>query len=88
SMAVITANLNRTLRGWFEYFKHSHKWTFRILDGWIRRRLRSNLRKRNKGAKGISGKMDHFRWPNKFFQELGLYSLEEAQGLLLQSSKR
>ena len=43
---------------------------------------------RNKGAKGISGKMDHFRWPNKFFQELGLYSLEEAHGLLLQSSKR
>ncbi|MDD3249929.1 MAG: group II intron reverse transcriptase/maturase [Smithellaceae bacterium] len=88
SMAVITANLNRTLRGWFEYFKHSHKWTFRILDGWTRRRLRSILRKRNKGAKGISGKMDHFRWPNKFFQELGLYSLEEAHALLLQSSKR
>jgi RNA-directed DNA polymerase len=88
SMSVIAANLNRTLKGWFEYFKHSHKWTFRTLDGWIRRRLRSILRKRSKRVKGISGKKDHFRWPNKFFQELGLYSLEDAHALLLQSSRR
>jgi len=88
SLSVITANVNRTLKGWFEYFKHSHKWTFPMLDGWIRRRLRSILRKRSKGSKGISGKMDHFRWPNKFFQELGLFSLEDAHALLLQSSKR
>ncbi|MCE5336618.1 MAG: group II intron reverse transcriptase/maturase, partial [Desulfobacteraceae bacterium] len=72
SLPVITANVNRTLKGWFEYFKHSHKRTFPKLDGWIRRRLRSILRNRSKGGKGISGKMDHFRWPNKFFQELGL----------------
>ena len=72
SLSVITANVNRTLKGWFEYYKHSHKWTFPMLDGWIRRRLRSILRKQSKRAKGISGKMDHFRWPNKFFQELGV----------------
>lgn len=88
SLSVIAANLNRTLKGWFEYFKHSHKWTFPKLDGWIRRRLRSILRKRSKGTKGISGKMDHFRWPNKFFQELGLFSLGDAHALLLQSSSR
>ena len=88
SLPVIAANLNRTLKGWFEYFKHSHKWTFRNLDGWIRRRLRSILRKRSKRAKGISGKMDHFRWPNKIFQELGLFSLEDAHALLRQSSRR
>lgn len=88
SLPVIAAHLNRTLKGWFEYFKHSQKWTFPKLDGWIRRRLRSILRKRSKGTKGISGKMDHFRWPNKFFQELGLYSLEDAHALLLQSSRR
>ena len=88
SLSVITANVNRTLKGWFEYYKHSHKWTFPMLDGWIRRRLRSILRKQSKRAKGISGKMDHFRWPNKFFQELGLFSLEDAHALLLQSSRR
>ena len=88
SLTVITANVNRTLKGWFEYFKHSHKWTFPVLDGWIRRRLRSILRKRSKRVKGISGNMDHFRWPNKFFQEIGLFSLEDAHALLLQSSRR
>jgi len=61
SLSAITVNVNRTLKGWFEYFKHSHKWTFPALDGWIRRRLRSILRKRSKGSKGISGNMDHFR---------------------------
>ena len=88
SLPAIAADLNRTLKGWFEYFKHSNKWTFPKLDGWIRRRLRSILRKRSKRVKGISGKMDHFRWPNKFFQELGLFSLEDAHALLLQSSRR
>ncbi|MFH1043582.1 MAG: group II intron maturase-specific domain-containing protein [Pseudomonadota bacterium] len=80
--------MNRTLKGWFEYFKHSHKWTFPALDGWIRRRLRSILRKRVKGSKGISGNMDHFRWPNKFFRENGLFSLVDAHMTLLQSSMR
>lgn len=88
SLSVITANVNRTLKGWFEYFKHSHKWTFPALDGWVRRRMRSILRKRSKGAKGISGNMDHFRWPNKFFHEHGLYSLADAHQAILQSSLR
>lgn len=88
SLAAIIAKVNRILKGWFEYFKHSHKWTFPMLDGWIRRRLRSILRNRSKGARGISGNMDHFRWPNSFFQERGLFSLKAAHALLLQSSKR
>jgi RNA-directed DNA polymerase len=88
SLTAITADVNRTLKGWFEYFKHSHKWTFPALDGWIRRRLRSVLRKRSKGSKGISGNMDHFRWPNKFFHDHGLFSLVEAHRVILQSSWR
>jgi RNA-directed DNA polymerase len=88
SLSDITANVNQTLKGWFEYFKHSHKWTFPPLDGWIRRRLRSILRKRSKGSHGISGKMDHIYWPNKFFREQGLFSLAEAHMKLLQSSMR
>lgn len=85
SLEVIIANVNQTLRGWFEYFKHCHKWTFSRLDPWIRRRLRSILRKRIK-LKGISRGLDHHRWPNKLFQDLGLFSLEEAHRALLQSS--
>jgi RNA-directed DNA polymerase len=88
SLPAITAEVNRTLKGWFEYFKHSHKWTFPTLDGWIRRRLRSILRKRRKSSAGISGNMDHFRWPNKFFRENGLFSLVDAHRILLQSSLR
>jgi RNA-directed DNA polymerase len=85
SMEAIVAGLNRLLRGWFEYFKHSHKWTFPRLDKWIRRRLRSILRRRSK-RQGISRGFDHFRWPNKFFQDLGLFNLEAALRTLFQSS--
>jgi len=84
-MEAMVAGLNRLLRGWFEYFKHSHKWTFPRLDKWIRRRLRSILRKRNK-RQGISRGFDHNRWPNQFFQDLGLFNLEGAHRALFQSS--
>ena len=35
------ADLNRTLRGWFGYFKHAHRGIFREIDGLVRRRLRA-----------------------------------------------
>jgi len=38
--------LNVVLRGWFEYFKHAHRTTFPRVDRFVRRRLRSLLRKR------------------------------------------
>jgi RNA-directed DNA polymerase len=85
SMSAMVVDVNRTCRGWFEYFKHSHRWTFRPLDGWIRRRLRSILRRQHK-LKGISGGYDNIRWPNQFFRDLGLFSLEAAHRALLQSS--
>lgn len=43
SLGRIIESLNRTLVGWFEYFKHSHRWTFKASDGFVRRRLRSIL---------------------------------------------
>ena len=87
SLAVIIEEVNGTLRGWFEYFKHSNKWTFPSIDSWVRRRIRSILRKR-KGFKGISRGHDHQRWPNHFFRDHGLFSLVEAHASLLQSSRR
>jgi RNA-directed DNA polymerase len=78
SLKVIVADLNRTLRGWFGYFKRCHERVFSRLDGWIRRRLRSLLRKRTK-RKGISRHgADEQRWPNVYFAEQGLFSLKTA----------
>jgi hypothetical protein len=87
SLTKIINDLTPRLRGWFEYFKHSHRFTFNLLDGWIRMRLRSLLRKRL-GKKGRGRGGDHQRWPNKFFAERGLYSLKTAYELVCQSSSR
>jgi RNA-directed DNA polymerase len=89
SLPHIIADVNRTLRGWFEYFKHSYHPTFRMEDGWIRRRLRSILRKRSRryGCAKANG-ADQTRWPNAFFAGLGLFSLQEAHVLVRPSSRR
>ncbi len=86
-MDRIITDLNRTLVGWFEYFKHSHRNTFSRLDGWIRMRLRSILRRR-KGGRGRGRGRDHQRWPNAYFAERGLYSLAAAHARACQSSRR
>jgi RNA-directed DNA polymerase len=87
SLQAIIANINRTLRGWFEYFKHCWRTTFPDLDGWIRMRLRSILRKRV-GRKGRGRGLDHQRYSNQFFAELGLFSLTAAHARECQSSLR
>jgi len=78
SMSQVAEELNRTLRGWMAYFKHSHWTTFGPLDSWIRQRLRTILRKRHQG-KGRARGRDHQRWPNAYFAELGLISLATAR---------
>ena len=87
SLEVIIKNVNRTLRGWFEYFKHSHKTAFPRLDKWVRMRLRSILRKRRRG-RGRGRGRDHQRWPNTYFAEQGLYSLAAAHAEASQSAQR
>lgn len=87
SLATIIANVNRTLRGWFAYYKHSHRTTFGPLDGWIRMRLRSILRKRRRG-KGRGRGRDHQRWPNAYFAAQGLFSTLAASAAAGQSSRR
>jgi RNA-directed DNA polymerase len=86
-LRAIIGSINPTLRGWFGYFKHSYKTTFTDLDGWIRMRLRSILRKRCH-RRGRGRGMDHYRWPNAFFAEHGLYSLKAAHAAACQSSSR
>ena len=87
SLSTIIEDVNRTLRGWYEYFKHSHKTEFAQQDSWIRMRLRSILRKRH-GLAGRGRGADHQRWPNAYFATLGLFSLASARTSLSQSSRR
>jgi RNA-directed DNA polymerase len=77
SLEDIIQRLNWTLHGWFQFFKHSRWTTFEPLDGWIRMRLRSILRKRA-GRQGQGRGFDHQHWPNAFFADKGLFSLRMA----------
>lgn len=86
SLRFIIADVNRTLWGWFGYFKHSLKTTFVSVDGWLRMRLRSILRRRA-GRHGRGHGADHHRWPNGYFAEQGLLSLVRAHALACQSPR-
>jgi RNA-directed DNA polymerase len=89
SLRMIIANVNRTLRGWFAYFKHTNVATvFPGLDGWLRRRLRRILLKRHRQHRHQGCGRAHQRWPNAFFAGQGLYSLAVAHALLRQSALR
>lgn len=88
SMTFIVSSLNRTLRGWFNYFQHIRPpWIFRAMDGWVRMRLRSLLRQRD-GARGRGHGAAHRKWPNRYFADLGLFSLVTARAKVVQSSLR
>jgi RNA-directed DNA polymerase len=83
SMPHIIQRTNRITRGWFEYFKHSNRWSFPPLDQWIRQRLRTILRHRTH-RKGRAVGTDNQRWPNSYFAKQGLFSLTQARVLALQ----
>jgi RNA-directed DNA polymerase len=87
SLQATIVDLNRTLVGWFGYFKHSHKFTFATLDHWVRMRLRSILRRWH-GGQGRGRGADHQRWRNAYFAEHGLFSLVTAHATACQSSCR
>lgn len=84
SLKEIIETLNPILRGWFAYFKHSHWYAFTAIDGWLRRRLRTILRTRQH-RRGLARGADHQRWPNAYFQQMGLFTMTEAHRLLVQS---
>jgi RNA-directed DNA polymerase len=87
SLAVIIEDLNRTLRGWFEYFKHSRSTAFIPIDAWVRMRLRCILRHRL-GKRGRGFRFAHHQWPRRFFTALGLFSLVHAHAAARQSFTR
>lgn len=74
SLPRIIGGLNRRLRGWARYFASGNGNIYTVLDKWLRMRLRSLLRKRER-RKGRGRGLDHQRYPNAYFAELGLISL-------------
>jgi RNA-directed DNA polymerase len=78
SLACIIGNLNPVLRGWFGYFKHAHRGTFRAIDGFVRRRLRALLLRQRRRTGFGNRPVDHERWPNAFFAAAGLFALQPA----------
>jgi len=87
SLRAIIKQLKPILKGWYEYFKHSNRGTWRPLDQWVRQRLRSILRRRCH-RKGRGRGADCQRWPNAYFEAQGLFSFVTAAASKGQPSKR
>jgi len=87
SLSFTVASLTPMLRGWFTYFRHCSPKVYRDLDGWVRTRLRSILRRRH-GLRGRGRGADQQRWPNAYFAEHGLFSLQAAHVRYCQSFMR
>ena len=83
SLECTIQQLNRTLRGWFGYFRHCHPSVFTAIDSHLRARLRRLLMKRHR--RNPQRLSRNWRWPNAFFAEHGLYSLGEAHARFAQS---
>ena len=88
SIQCVIADVNKTVRGWFAYFKHgTDQRLYRNQDAWIRMRLRSILRRRDH-RRGRGRGRDHQLWPNAYFAKHGLFSLVAARAAAVQSLAR
>jgi len=74
SLREIVPRLNRSLKGWRAYFDHGVRNVYEDLDGMVRRRLRQILLKR-RGQRGKPTGYINQRWPNAYFDKLGLWRL-------------
>lgn len=77
SIEMIIATINPTLKGWYAYFRDSTSSSLAEVDGWVRQRLRSILRRRKK-RQGISKGRENAEIPNHWFAERGLFSMAKA----------
>ena len=85
SIDYVIASLNPTLKGWYGYFQHAHRFTFSTIDGFVRRRLRAMLRRQKHRPGQGRCLRDHKQWPNAFFADLRLFTMSEAHKLARQS---
>jgi RNA-directed DNA polymerase len=74
ALREIIRGVNQVIRGWGGYFRGGVRNVPEKLDGWVRMRLRSILRKRDH-RKGRGRGRDHNRYPNAYFAVRGLISL-------------
>ncbi len=72
ALRQIIREVNRTLTGWYAYFQHSKPTTFVNVDGYVRRRLRRVLLKRQ-GQRGSGKGTAQQSWPNRWFAAQGLW---------------
>lgn len=74
ALGRIIEDVNRTVKGWGNYFRGGVRTVSPRIDAWLRMRLRSILRKRdNRGGCGRG--LDHNRYQNAWFAARGLISL-------------
>jgi len=83
SLEEMIGEINRSLSGWFNYFRHCHWSIYGRYDSRLRQRLRRMLIKRNR--RNPKRLPPSHRWPNAYFTERGLYSLETAHAKFVQS---
>ena len=85
TMCDIVVELNAVLKGWYAYFRHAIVGTFVPIDGFVRRRLRALLRRREKRPGQGRCPADSRRWPNAYFATLGLFTMRTARRAASQS---
>jgi RNA-directed DNA polymerase len=73
-MREIVHRLNHSLRSWRAYFDHGVRNVYEDLDKMVRRRLRQLLLKR-RGKRGKPNGLINQKWPNAYFDKLGLWRL-------------
>lgn len=83
SLEYISSKLNQMLRGWHNYFRHCLANVFERYDEIIRVRLRRMLLKRNR--RNPKRQPRTRRWPNQYFTDHGLVSLQDAHRRFVQS---
>jgi RNA-directed DNA polymerase len=88
SIHKVITDLNRIVKGWYNYFKHVDKWSMGTFDSFIRRRLRAILRAQQKRPGHGRCLRDHMEWPNAYFANLGLFTMKEARALEVASQSR
>jgi RNA-directed DNA polymerase len=84
-MREIVAELNAVLRGWYAYFRHAIATTLVPIDGFVHRRLRAILPRRDKRPGQGQCHADHRRRPNAYFAQLGLFTMSTARQAASQS---
>jgi RNA-directed DNA polymerase len=88
SLPAIIARINPILRGWYGYFRQASAQALEEMDGWVRGRLRSILRRRQRKLRGRARGGDHQRWNNRYFAALGLFCLEARRAAEIASLRR